>query len=327
MAKAADSDARGREATRPTDIPKPGWRDIAMRVKDQLSEDNVDMIAAGVAFYMFFAIFPALLAALSIYGLFADPAQVAEQIQALTEYLPGQARDIIGEQLTRIADASGGALGWSAAIGILVALWSATKGVKALMTAFNITYDETEKRGFFKFNLIAIGLTLFILVFGLVVLVIVAVIPPVLSALNLGALTHWIVTLGRWPILFVLVMIILAFLYRFAPSRDKPRWSWATPGALLATVLWLIASLAFSIYVANFADYNATYGTLAAVVILLFWFYITAYVVLLGAEVNCEMERQTRRDTTTGEEKPMGQRRAYAADTVAGETVAGEKEK
>jgi membrane protein len=327
MAQAADSKARGREATRPTDIPKPGWRDIAMRVKDQLSEDNIDMVAAGVAFYMFFAIFPALLAALSIYGLFADPAQVAQQIQALTEYLPAQARDVIGEQLTRIADASGGALGWSAAISILVALWSATKGVKALMTAFNITYDETEKRGFFKFNFVAFVLTLFILVFGLVVLVIVAVIPALLAALNLDALTHWIVTLGRWPILFVLVMLILAFLYRFAPSRDEPRWRWATPGALLATVLWLIASLAFSIYVANFADYNATYGTLAAVVTLLFWFYITAYVVLLGAEVNCEMERQTRRDTTTGEEKPMGQRRAYAADTVAGETVAGEREK
>ncbi len=317
MAKATISDARGRGATRPTDIPKPGWRDIAMRVKDQLGEDNVDMVAAGVAFYMFFAIFPALLAALSIYGLFADPAQVAQQIQALTEYLPGQAQEIIGQQLTRIADASGQALGWSAAISILVALWSATKGVKALMTAFNITYDEAEKRGFLKFNLIALALTLFILVFGLVVLVIVAIIPPLLSALNLEALIHWVVTLGRWPVLFLLVMVVLAILYRFAPSRERPLWRWATPGAFLATLLWLLASLAFSLYVSNFADYNATYGTLAAVVILLFWFYISAYVVLLGAEVNCEMERQTRRDTTTGKEKPMGERQAYAADTVA----------
>ena len=319
MTEAASGDTRGRGATRPRDIPTRGWRDIAMRVKDQLSEDNVDMVAAGVAFYLFFSIFPALLAGLSIYGLFADPAQVAQQIQALAAYLPGEAREVIGEQLTRIADASGQALGWSAAISIVVALWSATKGVKALMTAFNITYDEAEKRGFFKFNLIAIALTLFILVFGLVVLVIVAVIPPLLSALNLDALIHWIVTLARWPILFVLVMVVLAFLYRFAPSREQPRWRWATPGAFLATALWLLASLAFSLYVSNFADYNATYGTLAAVVILLFWFYITAYVVLLGAELNCEMERQTRHDTTTGEEKPMGQRQAYAADTVAGE--------
>lgn len=317
MTQAATGDTRGRGATRPRDIPKRGWRDIAVRVKDQLSEDNVDMIAAGVAFYLFFAIFPALLAALSIYGLFANPEQVTQQIEALAAYLPAQAQQIITDQLTRIAQASGQALGWGVGIGILIALWSAMKGIKALMTAFNITYDESEDRGFLKFNLIAFGLTLFILVFGLVVLVVIAVIPPLLSALDLEASMHWIVTLARWPILFVLVMTVLAVLYRFAPSRARPRWGWATAGAFVATALWLLASLAFSLYVSNFADYNQMYGTLAAVVILLFWFYISSYVVLLGAELNSEMERQTRRDTTTGEEKPMGQRRAYAADTVA----------
>jgi membrane protein len=316
MAQAMSGDMRGRSATRPTEIPKQGWRDIAMRVKDQVAEDNVDMISAGVAFYLFFAMFPALVAGLSIYGIFADPATVTQQIQALAAYLPEEVQGIIGDQLTQISGASGQALGFGVIIGIGVALWSAMKGVKALMTAFNIAYDENEERGFIKFNLIAFGLTLFILMFGLVVLVLVAVIPPLLAAVGLDTATEWIVTLVRWPILFALVMGILAVLYRFAPSREEPRWRWATPGALLATVLWLIASLAFSFYIANFGDYNEMYGALAAVVILLFWLYITAFVVILGAEVNSEMERQTRRDTTTGEEKPMGQRRAYAADTL-----------
>jgi membrane protein len=316
MAQAMSGDMRGRSATRPTEIPKQGWRDIAMRVKDQVAEDNVDMISAGVAFYLFFAMFPALVAGLSIYGIFADPATVTQQIQALAAYLPEEVQGIIGDQLTQISGASGQALGFGVIIGIGVALWSAMKGVKALMTAFNIAYDENEERGFIKFNLIAFGLTLFILMFGLVVLVLVAVIPPLLAAVGLDTATEWIVTLVRWPILFALVMGILAVLYRFAPSREEPQWRWATPGALLATVLWLIASLAFSFYIANFGDYNEMYGALAAVVILLFWLYITAFVVILGAEVNSEMERQTRRDTTTGEEKPMGQRRAYAADTL-----------
>jgi membrane protein len=317
MTQAASGDARGRGATRPRDIPRRGWRDIAMRVKDQVSEDNVDMISAGVAFYLFFSIFPALLAALSIYGMFADPAQVTQQIEALAAYLPAEVQQIITEQLTQVAAASGQALGFGVIIGIGVALWSAMKGVKALMTAFNIAYDESEDRGFIKFNLIAFALTLFILVFGLVALLLVAVIPPLLAAIGLDAVTEWIVSLARWPILFVLVMTILAFLYRYAPSREQPRWGWATPGAFLATALWLLASAAFSFYIANFGDYNEMYGALAAVVILLFWLYISAFVVIIGAEVNSEMERQTRRDTTTGEEKPMGKRRAYAADTVA----------
>lgn len=316
MGQAASEEGRGRGATRPRDIPKSGWRDIALRVKDQISEDNIDMISAGVAFYLFFAIFPALLAALSIYGLFADPAQVVEQIDALTAYLPAEIHDIIGGQLTQIADASGEALGFGVILGIGIALWSAMKGVKALMTALNVTYDEDEKRGFIKFNLIAFGLTLFILVFGVVALLFVAVVPALFAAFGSGMWTEWLISLVRWPILFLLVMVILAFLYRYAPSRDEPQWRWATPGAFLATFLWLIASLAFSFYITNFGDYNEMYGAVASIVIFLFWLYISAYVVLLGAEVNSEMERQTRRDTTTGEERPMGQRGAYAADTL-----------
>jgi membrane protein len=319
MTQAASGDVHGRGATRPRDIPKRGWRDIAMRVKDQVTEDNVDMISAGVAFYLFFSIFPALVAGLSIYGMFADPAQVTQQIEALAGYLPAEVQEIITGQLTQIADASGQALGFGVIFGLGVALWSAMKGVKALMTAFNITYDESEDRGFIKFNLIAFGLTFFILFFGIVALLLIAVIPPLLIAFSPDAFTHWIITLVRWPILFVMVMTILAFLYRYAPSRESSKWRWATPGAFLATALWLLASLAFSLYIANFGDYNELYGALAAVVILLFWLYISAFVVLIGAEVNCEMERQTRRDTTTGDEEPMGKRGAYAADTVSEE--------
>lgn len=319
MASTDHAAARGREARRPRDIPKRGWRDVAWRVKDEVTNDNVSIVAGGVAFYIFLAIFPALAAALAIYGIYADPAQAAQQIESIAQFLPSQVQDILKTQLGRIAQSSQGALGVGALIGVLLSLWSAAKGMKALMTALNIVYDEEDTRGFFKLNAMALGLTLGVIVFGLVALILIAAIPALLGNLGLGEVVKWIVSLARWPILFLVVMTIIAVLYRYAPDRDRPQWQWNTPGAVIATVLWLIASIAFSVYVSYSGSYNATYGSLAAVVILLFWLYLSAYVVMVGAEWNAEMERQTRKDTTVGKPASMGQRGAHAADTLGEE--------
>lgn len=307
---------RGREADTPAEIPKRGWKDILMRVKNELSEDNMSIIAAGVAFYLLLAIVPAMAAFVAIYGLFADPQSIGGQLDELGTMLPEDARSMITEQLTRLASSSGQALGLGAAVGILISLWSAMKGTKALITALNVAYDEREKRGFIRLNLIAFLLTIGVIVFVVVALTLIAVIPAVLQMLGLGSTVEWAVQILRWPLILAFLLFVLAALYRWAPARDEARWSWITPGAIFAGVLWLLGSVGFSLYVTFFADYNATYGSLGAVVVMLMWMYISTYAVLFGAETNAEIERQTRKDTTTGAPEPMGQRGAYVADTV-----------
>jgi len=307
---------RGREADRPTEIPKRGWKDILLRVKDEIREDNMSIIAAGVAFYLLLAIVPAMAAFVAIYGLFADPQTVGTQLDQLGAMLPEDARSMIRQQLTRLASTSGQALGIGAAVGLLISLWSAMKGTKALMTALNVAYDEREKRGFIRLNLIALLLTAGVIVFVAIALTLIAVIPAVLQLVGLGSVVEWAVQILRWPLILAFLLFVLAALYRWAPAREEARWAWLSPGALFAGALWLLGSVGFSLYVSFFADYNATYGSLGAVVVLLMWMYISTYAVLLGAETNAEIERQTRKDTTTGAPKPMGQRGAYVADTV-----------
>lgn len=315
MADHAAAD-RGREADRPQQIPSSGWKDIAWRVKDEASSDNLSMIAGGVAFYTLLALPASLAAIVSLYGLIASPETVSQQIGAIADFVPGQAADLLHEQLTRVTQQSGGTLGLSLVISLGVALWSAAKGMKALMTALNIAYNEEEKRGFLKLNAVALALTLGGIIYLIAALTIVAAIPVLLEALPLPGWLRWTVQLARWPILLVLAMLALAVVYRYAPSRDEPKWRWVSAGAILGTALWLLGSIAFSLYVTNFDSYNKTYGSLGAVVILMMWLYISAYSVLLGAELNSEMERQTERDTTKGPEQPMGRRSAYSADTV-----------
>jgi membrane protein len=309
------AEGRGRDADRPSRIPASGWRDILLRVKDEQSKDNISIVAAGVAFYFLLALFPALAAMVSIWGLVADPAQLAARVEAMSGVLPPQAQGIIADQLRQLGGA-GGRLGFWAVIGILVALWSASQGTKALMTAFNIAYEEEEKRGYLRYYGTALLLTLGMIVFVPVVLAVVAAVPAVIGTLGLGAAVEWVLRLARWPLLAVLVMAALAVLYRYAPSRKEPRWEWVSWGAVFATVVWLLGSIAFSVYVSNFGSYNETYGSFGAIVILLLWFNLTAYVVLLGAELNAEMEHQTARDTTVDAPQPMGSRGARMADTV-----------
>jgi membrane protein len=307
---------RGREARRPRDIPARGWWDVTKRVKGQMAEDRLSIIAAGVAFYGLMAIFPALIALVGLYGLMFDPQQVEQQASALSAMLPPQAADIILGQLHDLTQTSSGALGFGAIAGLLLALWSASTGVRTLMEALNVAYDEEEKRGFFRFYGTALLLTLAAIAGVILAIGMVVALPVVIGFLGLTSLLEDVVSLARWPILVLMMLAGLAIVYRYGPSRHAPRWSWVSRGAVIATLLWVIGSALFSLYVARFGNYNETYGSVGAIVILLMWFLLSAYAVLIGAEVNAEAERQTKKDTTTGEEQPMGKRRAYAADTL-----------
>lgn len=303
------------DASRPSEFHKRDLKAIARRTKDEIKTDNLGLLAAGVSFYAFLSIFPALTALVSIYALFADPAQVEQQMQAASGVLPGEAQGVLQDQLHRITQSSSGALGLGALAGILVAVWSANKATKGLFQALSIVYDEKEERSFFKMNGQSLLMTIGLLIAALVTIFLIAVFPAVIGALGLGAAAETITALARWPVLIGVVLLALAALYKIAPDREQPQWRWASPGALLATGLWLIASIGFSIYAQNFGSYNKMYGVLGAVVVLMLWLFISTYVVLIGGELNAEMEHQTTRDTTTGEERPMGQRHAYVADT------------
>jgi membrane protein len=309
-------DSRGRQADRPRDIPKSGWRDIAWRVKDKMAKDKLSIVSAGVAFYALWAVFPALVAMVAIYGMVADTQQVEQQVSAMAAILPPQAAEMLRTQMHSIVQTSGAALGVGAVLGLLFALWSASVGIRTLMEALNVCYDEEEKRSTLKFYGTALLLTLGAIVAVVIAIGTVVVLPAVLGFLGLGSVVENLIAYARWPLLAVLVMFGLAVLYRYGPSRDQPQWRWVSPGVVVATLIWIVGSALFSLYVTNFGSYNQTYGAMGAVIILLTWFLLSAYAVLIGAELNAEMERQTKKDTTTGKPQPMGQRRAHAADTV-----------
>lgn len=272
------------------------------------------LLAAGVAFFSFLSLFPALIAAVLTWGLIADPATMRDQADKAAAALPASARKLLMHQINALINKPSQSLGWGLLISLALALWSASGGVGNLISAVNLTYDEEETRGFIKRKAIALGLTLAMIVGGLLALGLVAVAPAVFDALGLPGWTRLLLEIGRWVVLLALVAAGLAFIYRVAPDRDSPQFKWISTGAIVATVIWLIASLAFSLYVDNFSSYSKTYGSLAAVVILLLWLWISFYVVLLGAEINAESEAQTIKDTTKGSEQPLGQRNAVKAD-------------
>ncbi|HVD13559.1 MAG TPA: YihY/virulence factor BrkB family protein [Actinomycetota bacterium] len=314
--QAAPTDpGRGRQAEQPQQIPARGWKDIALRVKDEVKQDQVPLLAAGVAFYAILSLFPAVIAAVSIYGIAADPATVRRQIEQLTRLLSPETATILTQQIEQITRGAGGALGLATVLGIATALWSASSGMKALITGVNLAYGESESRKFFKLRGLALLLTLGAMVLMGVALVLIVAFPAVTN--DWPTALRWTASILRWLVLAVLLVIGLAVLYRFAADRDNPRWSWVSWGSVVATVLWVAASLAFSFYVSAFGNYNKTYGALAGIIILLFWLFLTAFMVLLGAELNTEMELQTAKDTTAGPEKPIGERQAHAADHVA----------
>ncbi|QBQ55748.1 YhjD/YihY/BrkB family envelope integrity protein [Nitrosococcus wardiae] len=307
---------RGRSAIKPWHLPLLGWRDIGWRVLDQLSQNNVLIVSAGVAFYALLAIFPTLAALVSIYGVLANPADVEAQLTLLDDVIPAEAWEILRSQLHTLTSQSTTILSLSALLGVLLTLWSARLGTGALMTALNIVYKEEEKRSWIRFNLMALLLTLGEILFSVAALSLIVALPTLLGYIGLGEETKVLLIWLRWPLLAVIVIIALAILYRFGSSRRAPRWEWVSIGAVVATLLWILVSALFSFYVSHFGSYNETYGSLGAVVSLMLWFWLTALTVLIGAEFNAEMEHQTKMDTTTGKPKPMGKRNAYMADTL-----------
>ncbi len=308
----------GADADAPTEIPSSGWRDILWRTYGEVSKDRVLAVAAGVTFYGLLAIFPAIAAFVSLYGLVADPGTVAEQLSRAEGVLPGGAIEVVRDQIVRISTGNETKLSFAFFIGLGLSAWSANAGVKAVFDALNVAYGEEEKRSFIRLNLTSLAFTLGLLVFAVLAIGAVAAIPVILDYLYLGDVTEWLIWLGRWPALIAILMTGLAALYRFGPSRDDAQWKWVSPGAVFASGAWLLGSLLFSWYVASFEDYNKTYGALGAVIALLMWMWLSATIVLVGAELNSETERQTLRDTTEGPPRPIGLRGADAADNKSG---------
>jgi membrane protein len=314
--KRAHEQGRGRHATHPLQIPWQGWKDIFWRTYAEMQSDRLLSIAGGVAFFILLAIFPAITALVSAYGLFFNASTITNNLSLLSDIVPANVLSIVHEQAQRIAANSGGALSVGILVGILVSLWSAMSGVKAMIDALNVIYEQQEGRNFFKLSLVALVFTLSGFATFLLAIAAVVVLPLVLAPIGLGSAAGTLSRFGRWPVLLLVLLIGLAVLYRYGPNRRVARWQWVSVGSVFAAVTWIVASYLFSWYLASFANYNATYGSLGAVVGLMMWLWISTIVVLLGAELNAEIEHQTARDSTVGHEKPLGARGAVMADTV-----------
>ena len=309
----------GRTADSPFEIPTRGWKQVAVRTWKQSSEDNIGLVAAGVAFYAFLALVPLLGATVLTYGLVADPQTVASNVKSLTSVMPQDAAKLIGQQLLSVVQTSGGKKGLGIVIAIAVAIFGARNAAGSIITALNIAYEEEESRGFLRVNLLALAITA------------AAVLMAVIALLAIAALGYLqrlfphapsiLLTLGK-VVSYVLLLLgaaaAAATLYRYGPDRKRAKWKWITPGTAFAAVTWLVLTFGFGVYVSKFGNYNKTYGSLATVVILVTWLYLSAYVFLFGAELNSELEHQTEKDTTEAGDKPLGQRGAWSADHVAG---------
>lgn len=310
---------RGRRAESPTDIPAKGWKDVAMRTYRDVKENRIKLVSAGVTFFALLAIFPAVAALVSVYGLVADASTINDNLAALQGVLPAGALDIVGEQVKRLNEKGDAALGLSLALGIVLSVWSANGGMKHVFDALNVVYNEREKRNFLTLNLVSLGFTAGALLFVVCALGAIVAVPVALHTIGLSENAWWLALL-RWPALFLFVIVGLALLYRYGPSRDAPRWRWVTPGGTLAAFLWIAGSLLFSWYVGNFGKYDQTYGSLGAAIGFMTWIWISTMIVLMGAQLNAEMEHQTAKDTTVGAPQPLGTREARMADTVGATT-------
>ncbi|WP_340119905.1 YihY/virulence factor BrkB family protein [Pelagibius sp. 7325] len=308
---------RGEYADRPLAIPRRGWWQILKRVYGEMAEDRLSIISAGISYYCLLGVFPGIAVLIMLYGVFSDPAEVRDRLATFSDVLPADAYAMLVDQLDRIRDSAGSELGFGLLASFALATWGASRAVQALMIAMNVAYQQPERRGVIRRNLVALGLTLGGVCFFILSITAIAALPAAAAVLNLGRLVTFGLGVLQWGALCIAAIFALAVLYRVAPCRASPRFRWVTPGAIVATLLWMVSSLLFSFYVANFAHYDQTFGSIGAVVILLLWFYISAFAVCLGAEINAELEHQTYRDTTTGPTRPIGERGAYVADNVA----------
>jgi membrane protein len=307
---------RGRHATTPNRIPAAGWKDIVWRTYEQINDDRLLAVAAGVVFYGLLALFPAITALVSSYALIADPQSINDHLSFLSTFLPEGTFSIIQDQVGRVLSKGNAQLGSAFLFSLALAVWSANGGMKAIIDALNVVYDEKEKRSFIKLNAVSLTFTIGGVLGILVASGLVIVAPVALQMIGMGAATELLIKFGRWPALAILLLLALAVLYRYGPSRRSPQWRWISVGSVVATVTWMIGSAGLSYYLANFGHYDATYGSLGAAIALMIWMWMSTIVILFGAELNSEIEHQTVVDSTTGGSKPLGGRGAKMADSV-----------
>lgn len=307
---------RGRYSSSPVQIPWPGWKDILWRTYQRTNDDRLLATAAGVVFFGLLAVFPAITALVSSYGLFADPSTIGANLRTLAMMLPDGSFAIVQDQIARVLAKGTTELGTTFLFGLALAVWSANAGVKAVIDALNVVYEEREKRSFIRLNLLSLAFTIGCIAALMVMVSAVVAFPLALDHLGLKPASQSIVSLARWPLMLVILLVGLGILYRFGPSRRAARWEWLSVGTLAAALLWIAGSAGLSWYLASFANYNATYGSLGAAIGLMMWMWMSAIIVLCGAELNSEIEHQTARDSTVGPAKPLGARGAVMADTV-----------
>ncbi len=307
----------GALADKPSEIPARGWTQVAKRVFNDIGEDRVMAEAAAVTYYALLAIFPAIAALISLYGLIANPADIGKHVASLGGVVPQGGMQIITDQIKSLTAAPSNALGFGAIFGLLTTVWSANAGIKSLFDALNAVYEEKETRSFLHRTWLSLAFTLGALVFIILALTAVAVVPAVLQFVHMGWVADALLNLGRWPLMLGAIMLFLALVYRYGPSRSKAKWRWVSWGSGFAGIFFIVASAAFSWYASNFGSYNKTYGSLGAAVGFMTWIWISTIILLIGAELNAELEHQTAKDSTVGPPKPMGSRGAARADHLA----------
>ncbi|HKJ79830.1 MAG TPA: YihY/virulence factor BrkB family protein [Prolixibacteraceae bacterium] len=317
--KKEDEKKLGHNAKTPFQIPIAGWKKIALRVKDEIRLDNVIVVSAGVAFYFFLAFIPALAASVSIYGLVVTPDQAEQQMTQLADSLPEETYRLISTTLNRVAGQAGSTLSWSLVFSILLSVWSSNRATDAVFEAMNIAYDEKENRSFFKKKALTLLFTVAGGVIGILSMVFIIAYPTIVNNFDLPEILKTSLAQVRWLVLAAILFFVLAIIYKIAPFRSNPKFIWIVPGALLATLLWIGGSMLFALYIKHFGTFDRTYGSFAAVIILMLWFFLSGFIIIMGAEVNSEIEHQTYVDTTVGPDKQMGERGAYHADNTTGQ--------
>lgn len=306
----------GRDANSPHEIPVEGLRDVIWRVVNAVIADRVTLIAAGVTYFLLLSLFPALGALVALYGFVADPTTIMGHIGFLASVFPPGSFDLIPNQLTALTQQKPSTLSFAFVTGLVLALWSANSGMKALFDAMNVAYQEDEKRSLIGLNLLSLAFTFGALLIAIILIAAIGVLPAALAYLWLDRWQELLARFARWPFILVFVGCGIAVIYRYGPNREQAKLKWLSWGVVLSTLLWLAASILFSFYLENFANYNATYGTLGALIGLMVWVWISVIILIVGAELNAELEHQTVRDSTTGSPEPMGRRGAFVADTL-----------
>lgn len=315
---AAGGHGHGRDARRPTEMPAAAWKAILTRVWNKTGDDNIGLMAAGVAFYAFLSIVPMFGALIMTYGLVADPASIATHMKTIIDLVPADAARLIYEQLVSVTTTAASKKGLGLLLALAVALYGATRASGAIMAALNVIYEQVERRSFIVTTAISFAIIVAAVFVGIAGLLSASILGYLQTLIGgIGPAAAVLIKIATWIVAGALASGAIAATYRYAPDRENARWRWLSFGSLLATLLWLVATLGFGFYAARFGDYNATYGSLGAVVVLLMWLFVSSYAILIGAAINAEVERQTAQDSTTGHPRPLGSRGATMADTAA----------